>query len=442
MSQDLKNIVEKTLESARKYGAQEAFVSMSKSVNTSAKWRAQKVESLTSKGSSNLSVDLYVDGRYSSHSTSDLRPDSIDAFIKRGIDMTRILEPDEFRGLADPSTYEGRTTFYLKQFDPAVEKMTPDDLIAIARELEEAAAAHSEAPIQDISSSASSSRTDVCSMSSNGFFGESKTTTTANEVEVVLKSDDGKLPSDYGFSVGCHRADLLNAKQIADDAVRRAMRQLGQSKLPTKNRTVLLDNRMSGQFMANFVDPIMGRAIDQKQSYFLDSIGKSFGSPLLTLVNMPHIPGALNSRAYDGEGMATKDRILFEGGNLKEYCLSNYYARKLKRDVTSAMLTNIVMPDAKNGISQEEMIKGIEDGILITDLLGGNKDAVRGDFSYGFIGIAIENGKLTTPVSEMNINGNFTTFWNRLSAIGNDVFLYSNFMMPSLRVDDVALTGA
>jgi PmbA protein len=264
----------------------------------------------------------------------------------------------------------------------------------------------------------------------------------SNEVNVVLKSDDGKLPSDYGYSVGCHRADLLDAKTLADDAVRRAMRQLGQIKLPTKNRSVILDNRLSGSFLWNFIDPIMGRAIDQKQSYFLDGIGKSFGSKLLTVVNMPHIPGAMNSRAYDGEGMATRDRILFEGGILKEYCLSNYYARKLKLDVTSSMMTNIVMPESKNGISQEEMIKGIDDGILITDTIGGNKDAVRGDFSYGFVGIAIEKGELTTPVSEMNINGNFNTFWNRLSAIGKDVFLYSNFMTPSLRIDDVALTGA
>ena len=35
-------------------------------------------------------------------------------------------------------------------------------------------------------------------------------------------------------------ADLLDAKTLADDAVRRAMRQLGQIKLPTKNRSVIL----------------------------------------------------------------------------------------------------------------------------------------------------------------------------------------------------------
>ena len=441
MSQDLKNIVEKALESAKKYGAQDAFVSMSKSVSVSASWRNKKVEKLTSKGSSSLSIDLYVDGRYSSHSTSDLRPDSIETFIKRGIDMTRILEPDEYRGLADPSTYEGRTTEDLKQYDPAIEKMTPDDLLAIARDLEDAAATHSEAPIQDISTGASCSRTEVYSVSSNGFVGERKNTRTTNDVSITLKSADGKLPSDYSFSVGCHRADLLDAKTLADDAVRRAMRQLGQIKLQTKNRTVIIDNRLSGQFLRNFLDPIMGRAIDQKQSYFLDGIGKSFGSKLLTVVNMPHIPGALNSRAYDSEGMATKDRVLFDGGILKEYCLSNYYARKLKLDVTSAMLTNIVMPEAKNGISQEDMIKDVEDGILITDTIGGNKDAVRGDFSYGIVGIAIEKGQLTTPVSEMNINGNYNTLWNRFSAIGNDVYLYSNFMTPSLRIDDVSLSG-
>ena len=442
MSMELKNIVEKALESAKKYGAADAFVSMSKSLSVNATWRNKKVEKLSSSGASSLSVDLYVDGRYSAHSTSDLRPEAVEAFIRRGIDMTRLLEPDEYRGLADPASYEGRTTEDLKQFDPEVEKMTPDDLIAIAKDLEAAAAAHSEAPIQDISSSAKYGCSQVYAVSSNGFSGERNKTNVSNSVNIVLKDEDGKLPSDYGFSAGCRRADLLDAKTVADDAVRRAMSHLRQIKLPTKNRTVLLDNRVSGEFLAHFMEPIMGRAIDQKQSYFLDSIGKNFGSPLLTIVDMPHIPGAMSSRAYDGEGMATKDRILFEAGNLRAYCLSNYYARKLKLDVTSAMLTNIVMPEAKNGRPQADLIQDIEDGILITDTLGGNMDAVRGDFSYGIVGIAIEKGKLTTPVSEMNINGNFTTFWNRLSAIGNDVYLYSNFMTPTLRIDDVTLTGA
>jgi len=438
----MKNIVQKALECAKKYGAQDAFASVGHGQSVDITWRKKKVENMSSSGTSSLSIDLYVDGRYSTHSTSDLRDESIEAFIKRGVEVTRLLEPDEFRALPDPSKYEGRTTADLKTVDPAVETMTPDNLISMCRELEDAALAHSEAPIQDVSSGASYDKNDYVSASSNGFSGERSTTTVSNYTEVVLKSPDGKVPSDYSYSYGHHKSDLLSSKTISDDAVKRALSCLNQKKLPTKSRTALFDNRAAVTLMNHYLGPIAGASIDQKQSYFLNKIGQKCGSDLLTLVDMPHIPGGPASRAYDSEGMATHDRVIFENGSLKQYNLSNYYARKLNLDVTSAAFTNLVMPGSKDGKSLDELIKSVEDGILITGFLGGNKDAVRGDFSYGIVGIAIENGELTTPISEMDINGNFNTFWNNLSALGNNPYLYSKLMIPSLRIDDVVLSGS
>ena len=442
MSQEMKLLVERALECAKKYGAQDAFASVSHGQSVDITWRKKKVENMSSTGTSALSLDLYVDGRYSAHSTSDLRDASIDAFIKRCVEVTRLLEPDAFRGLADPSKYEERTTADLEMTDASIEKMTPEDLITMSRELEDAANAHSEAPIQDVSCGASYDRTAFCSATSNGFFGERSLTSVSNYTEVVLKSPDGKIPSDYSFSYSHHKAHLLPSKTVSDDAVKRALRCLNQKKLPTKARTALFDNRAAVRLMNHYLEPISGGAIDQKQSYFLGKLGQRCGSSLLTLVDMPHIPGGPNSRAYDNEGMSTHDRVIFEGGVLKQYNLSNYYARKLKLDVTSSSFTNLVMPNSKDGKSLEELIKDVEDGILITGFLGGNKDSVRGDFSYGIIGIAIEHGELTTPVSEMNINGNFTTLWDNLTAVGNDPNLYSSYMIPSLRIDNVVISGS
>jgi PmbA protein len=87
------------------------------------------------------------------------------------------------------------------------------------------------------------------------------------------------------------------------------------------------------------------------------------------------------------------------------------------------------------------MIADVKDGIYLTGFLGGNKDNVRGDFSYGITGVAIQDGKLTQNISEMNIDGNALDIWNRLVEVGNDPRLDNAVRVPSLRFDDVSFSG-
>ena len=52
------------------------------------------------------------------------------------------------------------------------------------------------------------------------------------------------------------------------------------------------------------------------------------------------------------------------------------------------------------------LVADVQKGILVTGFNGGNCNSSSGDFSYGIEGFLIENGKLTQPVSEMNVTGN------------------------------------
>ena len=72
---------------------------------------------------------------------------------------------------------------------------------------------------------------------------------------------------------------------------------------------------------------------------------------------------------------------------------------------------------------------------------GGNSNSSTGDFSYGIEGFLIENGKLTQPVSEMNVTGNLITLWNSLVATGNDPRLNSSWRIPSLVFEGVDFSG-
>jgi len=73
--------------------------------------------------------------------------------------------------------------------------------------------------------------------------------------------------------------------------------------------------------------------------------------------------------------------------------------------------------------------------------LGGNSNATTGDFSLGVHGTLIENGKLGTAVSEMNIAGNMKDLWHRLVEVGNDPYKYSSVLVPSLFFDAWQFAG-
>ena len=86
------------------------------------------------------------------------------------------------------------------------------------------------------------------------------------------------------------------------------------------------------------------------------------------------------------------------------------------------------------------LVADVERGILVTGFNGGNSNSSTGDFSYGIEGFLIENGRLTQPVNEMNVTGNFLELWSRLVAVGNDSQDRS-WLIPSLVFEGVNFSG-
>ena len=106
---------------------------------------------------------------------------------------------------------------------------------------------------------------------------------------------------------------------------------------------------------------------------------------------------------------------------------------------TSGETTNLVFKPGEKDLAG--LLAEIDYGILVTGFNGGNSNGSTGDFSYGIEGFLVENGKLTQPVSEMNITGNFKEVWNNLVAAGNDVYTGSSWRLPSLVFDRISFSG-
>ena len=234
--------------------------------------------------------------------------------------------------------------------------------------------------------------------------------------------------------------DKLETKNIGTKALELALEKLGQAKVDSGNMPMIVENRSVGRLLGPVISALNGSSIQQKNSFLIDKIGKQIASEKLTITDDPFIVSGFGSRLFDSEGLATKKRPVFEKGVLKTYYIDTYYAKKLETAPTTGGTTNLVFETGKKDL--EGLVAGLKKGILVKGFNGGNCNETTGDYSFGIEGFLIENGKITKPVSEMNITGNMKELWKNLVEVGNDIHETSSWLTPSLVFDNVAFSGA
>lgn len=437
MVNSLLQTAEQAVELAKKLGASDAWASTSRSHGVNFEMRngvLEKVEDSTSRG---LSIRLWVDGRYSSHGTSDLRPQSLESFIKEAVAVTRALQEDPFRVIPDPALFEGRSNANLDLVDRAIGSVTREKRLEILNTLNQRIQGQDK--VLSTTSSVSTSENESAAASSNGFSGKFETTGMFVYSDVVL-DEDGKRPEEAFFGGGHHGDELPKLEEVADTALQWARNRLGSKKGPTKKTTMVVDPRAAGSIVGRLLSALDGGSLQQKRSFWAGKVGEKSVSPLLTITDDPLIVRGLGSRPYDGEGIAAKALPIIEEGVLRNYYIDTYYGKKLGMSPTTGSPSNRILKlGTKN---RDSLIGDLDEGILITSWLGGNSDSATGDFSLGVRGHLIERGKVGAPVSEMNVTGNLLTLFSSLRALGNDPWKYSAMKVPTLVFDGVSFSGA
>ena len=425
---------------AKKLGAADAaaFASTSRDLETT--WRDGKLEKISEATSRSISLNLFVDGRYGSMSTSDLRPAAMQTFVENAVSMVKALAKDPHRRLPDPALYAGRSDADLQIFDPKIAELTTDMRLGRAKAMEEGArSAKGSDKITSVTASVSDSTSYLARVASNGFEGTYRTTMISTEAEVSVKDADGRRPEDYVSASVRLASDLPDPGAVGREATDRAIARLGVKKVPSGTMTVLVEARAARSLLRHLIGPISGGALQQKESFYEGQLGKSVASNVLTLTDEPLLEKGLASRPFDGEGIASKKRMLIEKGVLRSYLVDVYYGSKLGIAPTTGRTTNLVV--GKGTKSLDAMLKDLKDGIFVTSFLGGNSNSTTGVFSLGISGFRIVNGEKKEPIAEMNIAGKHLDFWKRLVATGNDPYVYSSTRSPSLLLEGVSVAG-
>ncbi len=418
-------------------GAQDARVSIYESQNSSVEVREEKIDKLEQSTRSGLSISLYVDNKYSAHSTSRLNnKEELKSFIEEAIAGTRFLAEDEYRRLPEPELYFKGKVKDLKTFDEEFLSVDPQDKIKAAFALEKEVLGKDERIIS-VSASYYDGMSSSVMVTSNGFEGDTENTYYGLYASVSVNGGDSRPESGWGDSA-IHFKDL-ETQGIGETALKRGLDKIGQQKIESVKMPMIVENRSAGRSLGPLISALNGSAIQQKNSFLVNKLGKKIASDIFTLLDDPFIEGGRGSRMFDGEGLALKKRAIIEEGILKTYYIDTYYARKLEMDPTTGGTTNLVLKPGNRSL--EEMISSLDRGLFITGFIGGNTNGSTGDFSYGVEGFLVEKGKIVKPVSEMNITGNMIDLYSNLVEAGNDVYDKSSWRLPSLMFKDVEFSG-
>jgi PmbA protein len=435
---ELLDLAEWTVEKAKKNGADESSVDISNSRNVKIDFRDGQVDQLEEFTRMGLTIRVYVNNRYSSHRTNDLRAESMETFVSDVVSSTGYIGKDPYRSLPDPKYYKDLSDIDLDIYDNSYDSINTEKKIDFARKLQEYTAAQNDKIITS-TSEFDDSLTRSVKVNSNGFTGFRQSTTFGASIEVTMEDPSGARPSDWDLGRVRYYKDLPSIEKMAAKAIDRTLGKLGQHKIKSGVYDMIVENRTVSRLMGRLLSPLGGRALYRKSSFLGDKIGKQIGSEKLTFIDDPFVKKGLASRPYDGEGMAVGKRAIIDKGILKSYYISTYYGKKLEIEPTGGSRSNVIIqPGTK---SLDELIAGVDKGIFVTSFVGGNSNSTTGDFSTGIIGQYIKNGRIVHPVNEMNITGNLLDLMMSLDEVGNDVYRYTSWIWPSLLFRDIQFSG-
>ncbi len=422
------------------YGADQAKVGVSRSRGIDVEWRDGQLERIQEETQRSLSVQVYVDGRYSASSTNDLRPDALDAFLGEAVEMTRLLEQDPHRGLPDPERYDGRADIDLELCDPDHGSLDSGQRRAFAADLEAMVRERAgDLPIVSVATGFGDRHGRSARIHTNGFEGEREGTSFSFSAMVTVKEEDGRRPMGWEYCARRYRGDLVDPESVAKRAVEHARAQLGAGKLPTERYTVVLDRRAVPKLLGAFLSPLYGPSLQQRRSLWEGRLGDQVASDLLTIFDVPHIPRALGSALWDGDGFATRRRPLVEAGTLSTFLIGQYYARKMGVEPTGSDTHNLEWTLGDQDL--DGLLSGVGEGVYIDRFLGGNSNQTTGETSFGCAGRVIRNGQLAEPVQEVNLAGHIGELWSGLVAVGNDPDPNGASNCPSIVLENVQLSG-
>ncbi len=444
-------LADEVITAAKKAGADVAEACAQQGSHLSTKVRMDEPELVEEAGSRALGLRVMLGQQVAVTYTSDLSDAGRMRLVEDALELARLSEADPYAGPPDPSLLSRSEDWAdLDPYDPAVEKVPAKEALDSALAGERAAFAAD--PRITNSEGATYTRAAGSSVivTSGGFVAGDRGTSASLVVNPIADDTDGKKRSGYHWTASRYVSLMEPASEVGAEAARRTVAQLGAIKLPSQALPVVFDKDAARSILGLLAGCVLGGSVWRKSTYLLDRVGSQVASELVTVVDDPLIPRAPGSRAFDGEGLLSRQNLVVERGVLKTYLTDTYSGRKLDVPSTASASRSAsggVGPSTSNfilkagEITRDDLLADTKYGLYVTQMMGFGFNAVTGDFSRGAAGFVIRDGALAEPVSEVTISLNLDQLLQRIDAVADDLDHRTSIASPTFRVSEMTLAG-
>ena len=438
------DIAGQLLEKAIRAGADSGDVVVVSSRSLSVEVRNGEVENSEQAESIELGLRVFRGKAQAIVSSSRFHDSDLDELAERAVAMAKVAPEDPFAGLA------GKALMAADWPDLAI----ADDASPDAAALQEKALACEAGGLgvagvsQSQGASASARRNRIALVNSHGFAGEYERTGYSLSAVMIAGKDTG-MERDYEYSASVSFDKLAAATDIGVKAGERAVRRLNPKKVKSQKAPVVFDQRIAGGLIGHLSQAVLGSGVARGTSFLKDAMGELVFSKGVSVIDDARMTGGLASKPFDGEGVATAKRAVIKNGKLASWLLDSRSARQLGLASTghaargtahapSPASSNLFLAAGRQ--TPEELIGGIGNGLLVTELMGMGVNPVTGDYSRGAAGFWIENGQITWPVSEITIAGNLREMFARLTPASDLVFNGAT-NAPTVLIGEMTIAG-
>ncbi len=438
----LEQIATDVLRFAREKGASDAVVGVSEGSGLSVSVRCGNLDTVERNQDKSIGVTVFIGKKRGSATTSDFSEASLRQTVDAAYNIARFTAEDDAAGLPEPELLERHpqdlSLYYHWDIDTG-------QAVELAKRCEQAAFDVDGRISNSEGANIQVSHSHFMAANSEGFLGGYPYSNHSLSM-VPIASEPGNMQRDYWFTASRNPAELKSPESVGRYAAERALMRLGGQRITTRKCPVLFEAPMAIGLINTFVRAVSGGALYRKSSFLLDSLNKAVFPEHIHLFEEPHLIGAMGSAPFDDEGVRTVRRKVVDSGVVQGYFLSSYSARRLGMQTTgnAGGSHNLIFSSTTTGKEDdyEAMLRKMDTGLVVTELLGQGINVVTGDYSRGASGYWVENGVIQYPVQEITIAGNLKDMFAHIVAVGADALVRGGKQTGSILIEEMTVAGA
>ncbi len=427
------------LAEAKKQGASSAEVGISRGDGLSVDVRMAEIDKLEYHRDQGLGLTVYFDNAQGAASTGDLSEGAIRDAVRAACNIAKYTSEDDCLGLADAELMA--TEFpELDLYHPW--ELSAEEAIETAIRCENAAREYDPRITNSDGAGISTYSGFNAYANSHGFAAVKASSSHSLSCSVIANEANGEgMQRDHWYTSSRLATKLDSAESVGRTSAEKTLERLNAQKLSSREAPVMYIPQLASGLLSHYKSAVGGGSLYRKASFLVDSLDTKVFPEFMRLYEQPFIPQGARSAAYDGEGVATRERDIVTDGVVQTYLLGSYSARKMGLQTTGHASGVHNLTADSTGQSYEEMLALMDTGLLLTGLIGSGINGITGDYSRGATGFWVEGGVIQYPVEEITIAGNLKEMFANIVAVGNDWDDRISTRTGSILVEKMMISG-